>query len=263
MINPEITQLNRDEIYRYLGLQSGSPLLHKETGNDLRLDEQISRCEQTVLETARIRCVYRILPLSAIILDVGNSPAAGNVSDSRHDKNIPDDCAVINDSDQSASIALHGKDIARLLDGCSEAVFMALTLGAELERVLMKQEVTDMSDALVLDICASAAVETAADDFERKLSAELKSEDKYLTNRFSPGYGDFALSHQRPVLELLNASRAAGITLTPSQLMVPRKSVTAVMGICTDVREKVLGGCGMCPLKSRCSYRSHNLRCYE
>ena len=249
MINPEITQLNRDEIYRYLGLQSGSPLLHKETGNDLRLDEQISRCEQTVLETARIRCVYRILPLSAIVLDAGYSPAAGNVSDSR--------------SYKSVSIVLHGKDIARLLDGCSEAVFMALTLGAELERVLMKQEVTDMSDALVLDICASAAVEAAADDFERKLSAELKSEDKYLTNRFSPGYGDFALSHQRPVLELLNASRAAGITLTPSQLMVPRKSVTAVMGICSDVREKVLGGCGMCPLKSRCSYRSHNLRCYE
>ena len=249
MINPEITQLNRDEIYRYLGLQSGSPLMHEEMGNDLRLDEQISRCEQTVLETARIRCVYRILPLSAIVLDAGYSPAAGNVSDSR--------------SDKSVSIVLHGKDIARLLDGCSEAVFMALTLGAELERVLMKQEVTDMSDALVLDICASAAVEAAADDFERKLSAELKSEDKYLTNRFSPGYGDFALSHQRPVLELLNASRAAGITLTPSQLMVPRKSVTAVMGICSDVREKVLGGCGMCPLKSRCSYRSHNLRCYE
>ena len=249
MINPEITQLNRDEIYRYLGLQSGSPLMHEETGNDLRLDEQISRCEQTVLETARIRCVYRILPLSAIVLDVVNCPAAGNVSDSR--------------SYKSVSIVLHGKDIARLLEGCSEAVFMALTLGAELERVLMKQEVTDMSDALVLDICASAAVEAAADDFERKLSAELKSEDKYLTNRFSPGYGDFALSHQRPVLELLNASRAAGITLTPSQLMVPRKSVTAVMGICSDVREKVLGGCGMCPLKSRCSYRSHNLRCYE
>ena len=249
MINPEITQLNRDEIYRYLGLQSGSPLMHEETGNDQRLDEQISRCEQTVLETARIRCVYRILPLSAIVLDAGNSSAAGNISDSRPDK--------------SASIALHGKDIARLLDGCSEAVFMALTLGAELERVLMKQEVTDMSDALVLDICASAAVEAAADDFERKLSAELKSEDKYLTNRFSPGYGDFALSHQRPVLELLNASRAAGITLTPSQLMVPRKSVTAIMGICSDVREKVLGGCGTCPLKSRCSYRSHNLRCYE
>ena len=249
MINPEITQLNRDEIYRYLGLQSGSPLMHEEMGNDLRLDEQISRCEQTVLETERIRCVYRILPLSAIVLDAGYSPAAGNVSDSR--------------SDKSVSIVLHGKDIARLLEGCSEAVFMALTLGAELERVLMKQEVTDMSDALVLDICASAAVEAAADDFERKLSAELKSEDKYLTNRFSPGYGDFALSHQRPVLELLNASRAAGITLTPSQLMVPRKSVTAVMGICSDVREKVLGGCGMCPLKSRCSYRSHNLRCYE
>ena len=151
----------------------------------------------------------------------------------------------------------------RILDGCSEVVLMALTLGAELERVLMRQEVTDMSDALVLDICASVGVEAAADDFEKQLSAELLADGKYLTNRFSPGYGDLPLSHQRPVLELLNASRAAGITLTPSQLMVPRKSVTAILGICDHMKEKTLGGCSLCPLKTKCSYRSHNLRCYE
>ena len=241
MIKPKITQLNREDIYRYLGLQSASPLLHEQTGDDPRLDEQITRCEQTVLETARIRCVYRILPMSAIALDADHSTVSAAPESSDTDRRCDTDAAIL----------LCGKDIARLLDGCSEVVFMALTLGAELERVLMKQEVTDMSDALVLDICASAAVEAAADDFER------------LTNRFSPGYGDFDLSHQRPLLELLNASRAAGITLTPSQLMVPRKSVTAVMGISSNIREKVLGGCGRCPLLSRCSYRSHNLRCYK
>lgn len=253
MIKPKITQLNREDIYRYLGLQSASPLLHEQTGDDPRLDEQITRCEQTVLETARIRCVYRILPMSAIALDADHSTVSAAPESSDTDRRCDTDAAIL----------LCGKDIARLLDGCSEVVFMALTLGAELERVLMKQEVTDMSDALVLDICASAAVEVAADDFERQLSQELRSEDKYLTNRFSPGYGDFDLSHQRPLLELLNASRAAGITLTPSQLMVPRKSVTAVMGISSNIREKVLGGCGRCPLISRCSYRSHNLRCYK
>ena len=206
MIKPQITQLNRYEVLRYLGLHSDSPVLPGNGADDMRLQEQIARCEQTVLET---------------------------------------------------------EDIARLLDGCSEVVLMALTLGAELERVLMRQEVTDMSDALVLDICASVAVEAAADDFEKQLSAELLADGKYLTNRFSPGYGDLPLSHQRPLLELLNASRAAGITLTPSQLMVPRKSVTAILGICDHMKEKTLGGCSLCPLKTKCSYRSHNLRCYE
>ena len=241
MIKPQITQLNRYEVLRYLGLHSNSPVLSGNGADDMRLQEQIARCERTVLETARIRCVYQILPLERIAFD-----------------STPD-----TDSRQDTAILFHGKDIARLLDGCSEVVLMALTLGAELERVLMRQEVTDMSDALVLDICASVAVEAAADDFEKQLSAELLADGKYLTNRFSPGYGDLPLSHQRPLLELLNASRAAGITLTPSQLMVPRKSVTAILGICDHMKEKTLGGCSLCPLKTKCSYRSHNLRCYE
>lgn len=238
MIKPEIRQINTETIYQYLGLQSGSPLLHEEAG-DLRLADQIGRCRQTVLEASRIRCVYRILPMSLIGLDSDDADAA----------NTPEIC-------------LHGRDIARLLEGCDEAVLMALTLGVEVEKVLMRTEVTDMSDALVMDVCASSAVEAAADDFELQLSGELLPESRFLTNRFSPGYGDFELSHQRPILELLNASRAAGITLTPTSLMVPRKSVTAVMGICRRSREKVLGGCTRCPLKTKCSYRSHNLRCF-
>ena len=241
MIKPQITQLNRYEILRYLGLHSNSPVLSPDGADDVRLQEQIARCEQTVLETARIRCVYKILPLQRIAFD------------SRPDMENRRDTAIL----------FHGKDIVRLLDGCSEVVLMALTLGAELERVLMRQEVTDMSDALVLDICASVAVEAAADDFEKQLAAELLENGRYLTNRFSPGYGDLPLSHQRPLLELLNASRAAGITLTPSQLMVPRKSVTAILGICDHIKEKTLGGCSKCPLRTKCSYRSHNLRCYE
>ena len=243
MIKPEIKQINTDTIYRYLGLQSGSPLLREEAG-DLRLADQIERCRQTVLEASKIRCVYRILPMSLIGLDSAGPDSAGH------------------DPSKSPEICLHGRDIARLLEGCDEAVLMALTLGVEVEKVLMRTEVTDMSDALVMDVCASSAVEAAADDFELQLSGELLPESRFLTNRFSPGYGDFELSHQRPILELLNASRAAGITLTPTSLMVPRKSVTAVMGICRRSREKVLGGCARCPLMSKCSYRSHNLRCF-
>ena len=241
MIIPEIKKLNRKDIFRYLGLQSHSPGMDIREVEKLRLEAQIDRCEKLVLENARVRCVYQILPEEKI--------AAGFSSGA----DMPDDAVIV----------FEGRDIRKLLDGCTEAVLMALTLGSELERILMQEEVRDMSDALVLDVCASAAVEEAADDFERKLSDLLRKEGRYLTNRYSPGYGDLPLSCQRPLLELLNAQRAAGITLTSSGLMVPRKSVTAIMGISGNMKEKTLGGCGRCPLLSKCSYRSHGMRCYE
>ena len=51
------------------------------------------------------------------------------------------------------------------------------------------------------------------------------------TKRFSPGYGDLALAHQKEVLKLLNAEKNVGITLTDTCLMVPTKSVSAIVGI--------------------------------
>lgn len=238
MIIPEIHELNKDSIYRYLG-SGGSFAQLLERMERERLEAQIARCTQTVLQAVRIRCVYRILPVRAIAMDHGS----------------PDDSA-------DTLIRLEGKDIAKLLDGCGEAVLFALTLGTELERILMRSEISNMSDAFVLDVCASVAIEEAADDFERKLGQMLQSENRYLTNRFSPGYGDLPLSHQRQLLEFLNAQRMAGITLTPTDLMVPRKSITAVMGICDHIKPDVLGGCGKCPLLTKCSYRERGTRCY-
>ena len=255
MIIPVIKKLNRGNIFRYLGLQSHAPSLSPEYEDRTRLEQQIVRCEQMVLEASEVRCVYRILPVSSVGLD---NP------DPLHDADRDSFCTAGTDYHMPLSqISLNGNDIRRLLDGCSEVVLMALTLGGNLEKLLMRTEVTDMSDALVLDVCASAAVESAADDFEQKLAAELKPDGKYLTNRFSPGYGDLPLSHQRDLLDLLNAARAAGITLTPSGLMVPRKSMTAVIGICGSMKEKVLGGCVQCPLRTKCSWRVHGMRCYD
>jgi len=49
--------------------------------------------------------------------------------------------------------------------------------------------------------------------------------------RFSPGFGDFGLEHQKAILDLVNAERLLGITVNKSYMMSPMKSVTAIMGI--------------------------------
>ncbi len=50
--------------------------------------------------------------------------------------------------------------------------------------------------------------------------------------RFSPGYGDCPLSAQRSIVNsVLNATRLIGLTVTPTSLLIPTKSVTAVIGL--------------------------------
>ena len=74
-------------------------------------------------------------------------------------------------------------------------------------------------------------------DFRRdNLCADLAREfaPRRLTSRFSPGYGDFPLSQQAELCAVLNVNRLLGITLTPGGLMVPQKSVTALIGVSED-----------------------------
>ena len=60
---------------------------------------------------------------------------------------------------------------------------------------------TDAGEALLLDACGSALVEQAADLAEAELRAAVP--DAFLTDRFSPGYGDLPLALQDAVLRLL------------------------------------------------------------
>jgi len=215
-------------ILRFLG--AGNVTAETDAESEKRLQAQIDYCEEEVLSAIRPRAVHRIFKLT--------------------DGHIPD-------------LELPGRDIARLLEGCHEAVIMALTLGAALEKRLMREEVTDMANAVIMDACASCAVELAADQYEENLRSEIMKSGRFLTNRFSPGYGDLPLSVQRPILEAVNAGRAIGLTLTPTNLMVPRKSITAILGISRRPHDRVMGGCSHCPVYSKCAWRAQGTRCYE
>ena len=82
----------------------------------------------------------------------------------------------------------------------------------------------------VYDAVGSALAESVCDEAEKMIKKNLKCRP-----RFSPGYGDFPLSVQRDVLSLVNAERLVGITLTDTNLMLPQKSITAILGIREDV----------------------------
>ena len=57
------------------------------------------------------------------------------------------------------------------------------------------------------------------------------SNEKTTVPRFSAGYGDFSLEFQRNICDALDCQRKIGITLQESLIMLPTKSVTAIIGI--------------------------------
>ena len=222
-----LSSLNHEKILRALMVPGRKAFDEAEPALSAQLLSKISRCESQVLRFASPKAVLRILPVEQI------------------------------------SPILIGDDIRRLLSGCSEAALMALTLGASLEKCLMREEVTNMQNAYIMDVCASQAVEDASDAFGARLGRKLRSAGRYLTNRYSPGYGDYPLSVQKTLLEYLNAARTIGLTLTPTDLMVPRKSITAVMGISDQPKPDVYGTCTHCPLITKCFFRELGERCFH
>lgn len=158
-------------------------------------------------------------------------------------------------------LPLEGNDIQALLKDCEEAVLMAVTLGADVERLLMQRSLTDMSDSLIMDACASTAIENVADNFEADLRKEVEKNGLFLSDRFSPGYGDFPLAVQKRFCDILDTERKIGLSVSPSMLLIPRKSVTAVLGISKTQKPLRKRGCESCAMFRTCRYRKEGKSC--
>ena len=153
------------------------------------------------------------------------------------------------------SMTPKGNDVRAMLAPCREAVLLAATLGAESERLLLRMQAKDAAQALLLDAVLSAAIEAVLDGQEAALRAELAAQGLYLTDRFSPGYGDMPIAQTREICEVLSAQRAIGLTVSASGVMIPRKSVTAVMGVSAVPVARRPSGCEGCAARETCALR--------
>lgn len=128
-----------------------------------------------------------------------------------------------------ASLVLPGSHIARHVGTAPAVLLLAVTLGFACERLLRQTACVNAVQGLMADACASSMVENAAEVFSETLACEVATQGFTCGKRFSPGYGDFPLSVQPAFLEALGATKTLGIQVTPGDLMVPTKSITAVI----------------------------------
>ncbi|MBQ6496507.1 MAG: methionine synthase [Firmicutes bacterium] len=175
-------------------------------------------------------------------------------------------------------VATEGFAITKHLEGCDRVAVLAMTIGGEADALIRRYEVSNMAMALIIDAGASALTEQMADEAERVMIEEIKAKRDaqadavqtaagtavkplYFTPRFSPGYGDYPIQYQREILAYVDAARKIGITLTPSNMMMPSKSITALVGLADHPVTGRLATCGECVLREKCTLRKEGQHC--
>ena len=217
-VNKEPFPIDRKEIYRYLGYRGHEA--------DEATKQLVEVCVKELLTVAEPRYVKREYPLkvrSDGMLDLG--------------------CFQTN-----------SKNLMTNLGGCGQVLLMAVTLGLGVDRLLLKYGKLQVTKAVVLQAAAAAMIESYCNRLCLEWKNEYKELGLYLRPRYSPGYGDFSLEFQKRILEELDAGRQLGITLTDGCLMVPTKSVTAVIGVSETETTCRIEGCESCG-NITCLYR--------
>ena len=117
----------------------------------------------------------------------------------------------------------------------------------------------------VLDAACSAYVEAAVEQMDQQVKTDAATHGLAGNWRFSPGYGDCPLSAQRSIVNALNATRLIGLTVTPTSLLMPTKSVTAVIGLFDgevhDAQSRPT--CNICRMREHCRFRAAHTTCYS
>lgn len=129
------------------------------------------------------------------------------------------------------SVAFESEVVAGLLQRCSKVVVFLTTIGERLETKVRKLAGDgSMVHAYVLDAVGSTAVEHVADYME-KLAGEMAQADGLVASRrLSPGHCGWNITQQKPLFKLARPD-SIGVSLTELGLMVPRKSVSGIIGL--------------------------------
>ena len=216
--------INKDEVLRYLGY------------NNQALDERISTQIDKSIEELKL---------------ITKEKSTFNV----FEMEMKEDEVQLSNS----NLVFRGKDIKNHLKECSKCAVMAVTLGVEVDRKIIEYSKMNLMKSLILDACATTAIEIVCDKVENEISKTAKAQGFNITSRYSPGYGDFHLDIQVDILNNLNTYRKIGLSTTENFILLPRKSVTAVIGLHHEraVQKKIK--CIKCNNKN-CNFRKEE--CY-
>ncbi|MBU4510359.1 hypothetical protein KJ830_04840 [bacterium] len=146
--------------------------------------------------------------------------------------------------------------IINFLKGTSYLVLGVVTIGSSLENKVSEFFTQgEYPRAIALDAVGTVAVESLSRYIRNLVCQEAKEQYFKTTRYFSPGYGDWDISQQKDIFKIIPTNKI-GVSLTESCMILPRKSLSWIIGIGKGVviSSKERDACKICKLKN-CRYR--------
>lgn len=160
-----------------------------------------------------------------------------------------------------ASLELPGENIREYLEDCPKVVLLAATLGIEADREIRRWQHRDMTRCLILDACFTAAIEAVCDEVQEEIRQIARAQGFGIKYRYGPGYGDLPLNIQQKFLAVLDAGRKIGLTALESSMLMPSKSVTALIGFADQDQPEAPDPCAGCAAAGSCRYKKEGVFC--
>jgi hypothetical protein len=146
------------------------------------------------------------------------------------------------------------KTVTVQLKNAEKGALFSCTIGSRMET--WATQLFEDGDALrshFVDIVGSITVERVTDILHDYIGDRMKEQELSITNRFSPGYCGWAVSEQQ-VLFSFFPEGFCGIMITPSSLMLPKKSTSGIIGIGSAAKREPYF-CDKCT-REGCTYRT-------
>jgi hypothetical protein len=149
-----------------------------------------------------------------------------------------------------------GTRLALLLPRARELAIVVGTIGPRLEaRVAAYNSRSEPLRGVLLDGVGSAAVDALTQEACELMTAEASPHGYQVSSPINPGMPGLPLTEQRTLLEMVPA-REIGVSLTSSGMLVPRKSVSMVIGMGPEMKTWTRSEvCARCNLGRTCHYR--------
>ncbi|KOA21524.1 vitamin B12 dependent methionine synthase, activation domain [Clostridium homopropionicum DSM 5847] len=220
-------EVNRNEVLRYLGYKKGN------IGESI--SQLIDECIEEIKKYSNYKYTYKLFEI----------------------KQLEEEIELLN-----SNLILKGSDISHHLKDSTMCAVLGVTLGSLVDTKIKLYEKTNLTKALILDACASTAIEWVCDEASNKIKEEaLNNYDLGITYRYSPGYGDFAIDIQPEIINALEAQKKIGLTVTETNILIPRKSVTAIIGFQDKNIISIHPGCRTCNNSKWCQLKKGGNYC--
>jgi hypothetical protein len=216
------------------------------TLDEQRISREMGQSLARVLKTPKLLAVFREELMEARQLI---EPAACwntlPVREIRHEKVI-----------LANGARMGGGPVAAVIGGADDLVIGVCTVGAPIsQRVDAYTREKDLFRGMVLSDLASYAVDLVRQGLCELVEEEANRNGLHVSTPLSPGESEWPVSEQATLFSLVDAGEI-GVTLSPSMVMRPLKSLSLIMGVGSRPMGSEGGtSCDFCTIRDRCAHR--------